>query len=930
MAGYGRAALEELRDVVRELKRGDPLMPVTVLLPNNIAGVVARRFLAQGVGDGNSGVAALFPTTIARLAEQLAAPALHPRRPATAPLTAAAWRSALTRPGVFKDVADHPATVEALVAAGRELRDVDDTALDAISRATGLGPDVVRLYRDAQSRLAPGWYDETGLMHSATAICLRGPQRVREFGPVVLYLPQALSRAETAFVRALVGGGELRAVVGLTGNAKADAPVRRSLERIGVEAPAEPALPVATAVLSASDADDEVRCVVRRVVTALKTTPAHRVAVLYAARNPYARLLHEHLAAAGIAINGPGTRPVHERAVARAVLELLDLPEHDVPRAGLFRVLATVPMRAADGGRVPVSRWERISRAAGVVGGTDWDVRLRHQVAELRIQHERYPDDEWRATDLAEAEGLHRHVADLRDQLQQAKRLTTWRDLAGWLTALIAQHIGAPEELTSLPREEQYAAVALDSAIRALSVLDAVDGPASLAALREALSAQLERALPRVGRFGEGVLLAPMAAAIGLDCDVVFVLGLAEAVFPGRLREDPLLPERAREASGGQLRSSRERLDEQHRHLLAAFAAAPEVVASFPRGDLRTKSRHLPSRWLLPTMRELSGRPGLTATEWDRQPDGWMDTSASFAGSLTNAEQPAHEQEWRVQVAHAGRPLADDVLDAARELVDARASAEFTRFDGNLTAARDGLPDHAAGERPVPPTTLEGFAGCPHSYFIQRLLRVRPLEQPEDVVSISAADIGTLMHDSFDRLVREYDGRLPAHGRPWSDKQRGRLGELAAERAKEFEEQGRTGHERLWQQTLTRIQADLQAMLIADDAWRAERNAAVVASELAFGLDGEAPVSLPLPGGGTLLLAGKADKVDQDSDGRLYVTDIKTGGASSYQGLCEDDPVLGGSKLQLPVYAHAARARHGTPATEVEAAYWFVRKDKGR
>jgi RecB family exonuclease len=89
-------------------------------------------------------------------------------------------------------------------------------------------------------------------------------------------------------------------------------------------------------------------------------------------------------------------------------------------------------------------------------------------------------------------------------------------------------------------------------------------------------------------------------------------------------------------------------------------------------------------------------------------------------------------------------------------------------------------------------------------------------------------------------------------------------------------------------------------------------------------------VSLPLPGGGTLLLAGKADKVDQDADGRLYVTDIKTGGASSYQGLCEDDPVLGGSKLQLPVYAHAARARHGTPATEVEAAYWFVRKDKGR
>lgn len=195
MVAYGRAALEEIRDVVRELKLGDPLRPVTVLLPNNIAGVVARRCLADGLGDGHSGVAALYPTTIARLAEQLAAPALQPRRPATAPVASAAWRAALTQPGVFKDVAGHPATVE-----------VDDTALDALSRATGLGPDVVRLYRDAQSRLASGWYSETDLLHAAAAICLHDPQRVCEFGAVVLYLPQALSRAETAFIRALVGG----------------------------------------------------------------------------------------------------------------------------------------------------------------------------------------------------------------------------------------------------------------------------------------------------------------------------------------------------------------------------------------------------------------------------------------------------------------------------------------------------------------------------------------------------------------------------------------------------------------------------------------------------------------------------------------------------------------------------------------------------
>ncbi len=50
-------------------------------------------------------------------------------------------------------------------------------------------------------------------------------------------------------------------------------------------------------------------------------------------------------------------RPVHERALARAVLDLLDLAEHDVPSGDLFRVLASAPVRTSEGTLVPVSRW---------------------------------------------------------------------------------------------------------------------------------------------------------------------------------------------------------------------------------------------------------------------------------------------------------------------------------------------------------------------------------------------------------------------------------------------------------------------------------------------------------------------------------------------------------------------------------------------
>ncbi|MGY1709116.1 hypothetical protein ACI8AC_06350 [Geodermatophilus sp. SYSU D00758] len=269
MAAYGRAALEELREAVREAKSGDPLAPVTVLMPNNIAGIVARRFLAHGLGDGHRGVAALFPTTIVRLAEQLAAPALHPRRPATTPVVAAAWRAALKDPGIFEPVAEHAATVEALVRAGRELRDVDDQALDALTGATTLGPDLVRLYGDVRAALSPGWYDETDLLRTAAELCRRHPERTTEVGAVVLYLPQQLTRAEADLVHALAAGGQLRVVAGLTGHAKADAAVHRSLDRVGVEPPTPGASPTATQVLTASDADDEVRCVVREVVRSL-------------------------------------------------------------------------------------------------------------------------------------------------------------------------------------------------------------------------------------------------------------------------------------------------------------------------------------------------------------------------------------------------------------------------------------------------------------------------------------------------------------------------------------------------------------------------------------------------------------------------------------------------------------------------------------
>src|SRR5262249_10335207 len=60
--------------------------------------------------------------------------------------------------------------------------------------------------------------------------------------------------------------------------------------------------------------------------------------------------------------------------------------------------------------------------------------------------------------------------------------------------------------------------------------------------------------------------------------------------------------------------------------------------------------------------------------------------------------------------------------------------------------------------------------------------------------------------------------------------------------------------------------------------------------------------------------------------GGLHVLDYKTG---AYRAPARDDPTDRGRRLQLPVYARAARRVYGDDLTPVDAAYWFVTSRAG-
>jgi ATP-dependent helicase/nuclease subunit B len=932
---------------IARAKESSPLAPVTVVVPGNSVGVAVRRLLASGdlgpvskVGSGLIGVNFL---TASRLAELLAAPRLaaRKRRPVSPPVVAAAVRHVLsTAAGMFAPVANHPATEEALVAAVWELSDLDDAALDLLRAQSERAREVVRIHRVAKQRLASGWYDEHDLMRAACDVVRDGGPLVSELGTLVYHLPQRTTAPVAELLRTISEHMELVVVAALTGAPKADAEVIAGIERLGASIELEQAeiIPaVGTAVCSASDADDEVRVIVRGIVDAMREgVPLERMAVVFGNAEPYARLLHDHLELAGIAHNGVSVRTLADSVLGRSLLRLLALAEDDLRREDVCALMAGAPVLDGRGRLVDSAAWERISRDAGVVAGvSQWKSRLeRFIVTEAR----RVTSDDDGAVARAEVErarasGLQRFVERLAADLEGAP--ASWQELATWARGLVKRWIGDEDARATWTPFEREAARRVDAALERLGGLDSVEDNPSLDVFRRSLTIELDSARDQVGRLGEGLLVGPAVLALGVELDRLWVCGLAEGVFPGSPRDDPLLADADRLALGGQIRLRSGRIADDHRALLAALAnTTGERVLCFPRGDLRRNTEHVPSRFLLDTVESLTGSRPLGSA----LPVGetWWTTVPSFVHGLTHAGFPSTRHELEVRAALAREPwiAAEPGLARGMELARARRSRAFTRFDGNLAHLRERMAARspAAAEVEVSATRLQMWASCPHAYFAHYVLHLDAIERPEEIVQVSALDRGSVMHAALDRFLAELIGRAGV-GRPFTAGQRARLHEILREECDQVEASGLGGRRLLWERARRQMHDELDGFLDADTAYRDENGAETRATELGFGKrDGTRPaIEIKCSDGRTLHLGGSVDRIDEWASGQFAVIDYKSGGQSSYKGLSHEQPLLGGQLLQLPIYAHAVRSLFGLDReVAVDSSYWFIKEPKNR
>jgi len=445
-------------------------------------------------------------------------------------------------------------------------------------------------------------------------------------------------------------------------------------------------------------------------------------------------------------------------------------------------------------------------------------------------------------------------------------------------------------------------------------VLDELGDRADLVTFARALDSALERAFAYEGTLAKGIIVDELAHGIGLDLDLVIVLGAVEGALPGRAPSSPLLSASDRDAIGLEASTAKAVVERDRRRLLGAMCGTGRVVLCLRERDAadgraRVRSRFVGDAGCVSLAPSAVGALSLVSTGQTAAIDRVELVTATLAA--LRAEPGGAKKSYPVQ--DSTRLAASVAVHASR-----RARA-FDRFSGHVS---DGLAFVETVRAGLSPTTLETYAECPFRYFLSRELSLEIAEAPEHRLNIDARDRGSIAHAILERFVEEIIAAATAvgDGRAGSKE---RLEEIADDVFARYERLGLTGARSLWRRERRKLLRVLNEERERDEI-RRRGDSIPVAVEWVFGGESDTSVSIDL-GERELVFRGKVDRIDRRADGSFAVIDYKTGRSRRYTGLLED-PVDRGRHLQLVVYALAARAgiAMGDPAAAVRAAYRFI------
>jgi hypothetical protein len=580
-------------------------------------------------------------------------------------------------------------------------------------------------------------------------------------------------------------------------------------------------------------------------------------------------------------------------------------------------------------------RWEELLVESAVIGHLDrWDRRLKG----LREEYRRRLDE------LQSDEPESPRIPAIRRDLEQLDYLRTFalplvHEMADWPRGAVwhwGQWLAALGDLA--PRVLRQAARVL-RVLQELGPLADV-GPVALREVREVLQPRLLTLTHEPPRRRHGrVFVGTPAAVRGRSFDIVFVPGLAERVFPQRLREDALLLDERRAQLGASLPQQKQRADDERLQLrLAVGAATRRVYVSWPRVELQESRQRVPSFYVLDVARAIEGRIPPYAVMRDRAfaaggamlawpaPEHADRAIDDFEHDLSMLYQLLREED-RARAKGRARYLYDLSPHLQRSLTGrwARWQRRWHTADGlirSTPATAPALARQRLGERPFSLSALQRFADCPYQFHLSAIFRLAPLEEPAPLQRLDPLTRGSLFHQIQAEFFRalEQNRLLPVTDRR-ADAARKMLDWAIAIVAKQAYDDLAPAIDRVWHDELASIARDLRGWLdelVRDGReWRPER------FEFAFGLPGDLnrdPRSIADPAlvDGRFRLRGSIDLIERRLDGTtLRVTDHKTGKNRTTLATMVD----GGRVLQPILYGMALEALTGERVEEGRLSY---------
>jgi RecB family exonuclease len=406
----------------------------------------------------------------------------------------------------------------------------------------------------------------------------------------------------------------------------------------------------------------------------------------------------------------------------------------------------------------------------------------------------------------------------------------------------------------------------------------------------------------------------------------VCVPGLAERLFPRKISEEPLLLDTEREKLPGLARNDDRVARERLALRVATGAARSSLVLSYPRLDLDQSRPRVPSFYALEALRAAEGRlPGFDelaslAEEVGSARVGWpappspeaaideAEYDLALLDRLLGLDEGAMAGTARFLLTsnpHLGRALR---FRARRWLPRwTEADGLTPRVQGELAAgAREKMATQRLSERSYSPTALQHFAVCPYKFFLQAVHRLAPREEPEAIDELDPLQRGSLVHDvQYELFQRLGDASLLPVTQASLAQARALLDGVLDEVAERYRDDLAPAIERVWQDGINGVRADLREWLrrASEDRsgfvpWR---------FELSFGLQGRRERDPHSVAGDVALengirLRGSIDLLERTADGRVRVTDHKTGKVWVEEG----GVIAGGESLQPVLYALAA------------------------